>query len=121
MDFGGETGGTIEMNPIYLNDQQSNAMTPLDDVAKGAGYNPSGSATPVSIVGNIVGYASALLGIVFTILTIYAGFLWMTAQGNEEQIGKAKKMLTNAVIGMVIVGAAYAISSFVISNITASV
>jgi len=98
-----------------------NATSSLGGFANTAGYNTSSAATPTAIIGNIIGYALALLGVVFTILTIYAGFLWMTAQGNEEQISKAKKMLTNAVIGMVIIGAAYAISSFVITQITASV
>jgi len=98
----------------------SSATTSLGKFATDAGYSTSAATTPTSIVGNIIGYALALLGVVFTILTIYAGFLWMTAQGNEEQISKAKKMLTNAVIGMIIIGAAYAISSFVINTLTTS-
>ena len=94
----------------------------LKTVAEGAGYSPNDvNVTPAMIVGNVIGYILALLGVVFTILIIYAGFLYMTAQGNEEQVGKAKKLMMNAIIGMVIIGASYAISSFVISTITKSV
>jgi hypothetical protein len=37
----------------------------------------------------------------------------MTAAGNQEQINKAKKIITAAVIGIIIVGAAYAITAFI--------
>jgi hypothetical protein len=44
---------------------------------------------------------------------IYAGILWMTAQGNEQQVSKAKNLLINATIGLIITLAAYAITSFI--------
>ncbi|MFA5128278.1 MAG: pilin [Patescibacteria group bacterium] len=67
-----------------------------------------------SIIANIIRVALGLLGIVVLVLMIYAGFLWMTAAGNEEQIEKAKKILKNAVIGLAIILMAYAIVAFVI-------
>ncbi|MDD2758570.1 MAG: hypothetical protein PHD72_04370 [Patescibacteria group bacterium] len=65
------------------------------------------------IIANIIRIALGLVGIVLVVIIIYGGFLWMTAGGNEEQIGKAKKVLTNAVIGLVIILSAYAIVLFV--------
>ncbi|MEK7139360.1 MAG: hypothetical protein AAB817_01535, partial [Patescibacteria group bacterium] len=41
-----------------------------------------------------------VLGVVFLVLTVYAGFKWMTAGGNSEQIDEAKALLRNAVIGL---------------------
>ena len=67
-----------------------------------------------TIIANIIRIALGLLGIVVLVLMIYAGFLWMTAGGNEEQIEKAKKILKNAVIGLAIILMAYAIVAFVI-------
>ncbi len=64
-------------------------------------------------VGNIIGIVLSFVGVIFLILTIYAGVLWMTAQGNDTQVAKAKDMLTNGIIGLVIVLAAYAITSFI--------
>ncbi len=104
------------VNAVYAAEPQK----PMDALKKAGGaaqFSTSGEANPAVIVGNVVGYALGLLGIVFVILTIYAGFLWMTAQGNEEQITKAKKMLTNAVIGIIIISLAYVITSFVMTNI----
>lgn len=49
-----------------------------------------------------------LLGLLFLCLTIYAGFLWMTAQGDDKRVQKAKDILTAAVVGAVIIVGAYA-------------
>lgn len=67
---------------------------------------------PTSI-GFIIKALLSLLGTVFLILTIYAGILWMTAQGNDEKTGQAKKIIESAVIGLFIVVSAYAITAFV--------
>lgn len=64
-------------------------------------------------VGMVVAAALALVGTVFLLLTIYAGILWMTASGKEDQIEKAHKIITACVIGLFITMAAYAITAFV--------
>ncbi|MBU1612949.1 hypothetical protein KKC87_00765 [Patescibacteria group bacterium] len=64
------------------------------------------------IVANVIRAALGLVGIVMVVLIIYAGFLWMTAGGNEEQITRAKKMIINAVIGLAIILSAYSIVLF---------
>jgi type IV secretory pathway VirB2 component (pilin) len=64
-----------------------------------------------TIINTILGF----LGIIFTIIIIYAGIRWLTASGNPETISKAKGLLTNAVIGLIIVLAAYAISVAIFS------
>ncbi len=69
------------------------------------------------IIGNIIYVALGLLGIVLLVIIIYAGFLWMTSGGNEEQIAKAKKYLTNGVIGLIIILCSYAITYFVITRL----
>jgi len=69
------------------------------------------------LVGSIINAALGLLGVILVVLFIYAGFLWMTAAGNEEKVKKARGMMTNAVIGMIIIFAAYAITQFVIDAI----
>ena len=63
--------------------------------------------------GQVIGFILSLVGILFLGLMIYAGLLWMTAQGNEQKVEKAKNLLINAVIGLIIVFAAYAITAFV--------
>ena len=65
------------------------------------------------IIANIIRAALGLLGLVTVILMMYAGYLWMTAGGNDEQIIKAKSILKNAVIGLAIILSAYSIVLFV--------
>ena len=67
--------------------------------------------------GQIVGLALSFVGVIFLILMIYAGILWMTAQGNDQQVVKAKSMLINSTIGLIIVFSAYAITVFIGSEI----
>ncbi len=82
-----------------------------------AGLGTESDVTMLSIIGSIVNSLLVLMGIVLLILTIYAGFLWMTAGGNQDQITKAKGILRNAMIGLVITFSAYAIADFVFGRI----
>lgn len=51
-----------------------------------------------------------LLGIIAVALMLYAGFLWMTAGGNSEQVGTAKSIIINATIGLAVLLSAYTIT-----------
>lgn len=73
---------------------------------------------PRTIVGDIVGIILSFVGVIFFILIIYGGLLWMTARGNEQQIEKAKNLMGSAIIGLIIVLAAYAITAFIGSTLT---
>ena|SRR3989338_2093869 len=65
----------------------------------------------------IINVSLGLLGIIALVLIVYAGFLWMTAGGNSDQIDKAKGILFASVIGLIIILSAYSISRFVITNL----
>ena len=87
----------------------------LDATAGSAGVKSS--KTFPQIVGGYIKAAVGLLGVILVVLIIYAGFLWMTAAGNEDKVKKAKGILSNAVVGLILVFAAYAITDWVISAI----
>ncbi len=57
------------------------------------------------------------MGVLFAGLTIYGGFLWMTARGNEQQVTDAQTLIRNSVIGIVVIFSAFAISQFVIASL----
>ncbi len=73
-----------------------------------------------SLAASIINIVLGLLGIVAVGLIIYAGFLWTTAAGNEQQIEKAKLILRNALIGLVIIFSSWAIATFVVSRLQQS-
>ena len=70
-----------------------------------------------SFIGTIIGTALSFVGIVFFILMLYGGFLWMTARGNEDQTSKAIGTITAGAIGMVIIMASYTITSFLFTSL----
>lgn len=77
-----------------------------------------GSEDPKIIVGNIIRYALGFIGIVLVCFVVYGGFLWMTASDNPEKVDKAKQVLINAAIGLVIILLSWSIATFVISALT---
>lgn len=74
-------------------------------------------ATVGGIAATVISVILSLLGIIFVILLIYGGILWMTAAGNEDQIRKAMDLIKAAVIGLIIVVSAYSITYFVFSSL----
>ena len=80
-------------------------------------YTGLTSTDPRILVANIIRIALGLLGIVAVGLILYAGFKWMTAQGDAKQVDEAKRILTQAVIGLLIIVSAYAIASFIINSL----
>ena len=85
----------------------------LRDVAVDSGYSSVDENTLFFTVAKFLKFFFAVLGIIFMIIVVYAGFRWMTAGGNEEQVTEAKKLLINAVIGVIIVILALSITYFV--------
>lgn len=61
------------------------------------------------IIARVIRIALGLLGMVFLVLILYGGYLWMTAGGNDEQINSAKKVLLNGTVGLLIILSAYSI------------
>lgn len=68
-------------------------------------------------VASIINVALSLIGMVLVVIIIYAGFQWMTAGGNSDAVSDAKGRLMNAIIGLLIVLSAYAITEFVVKNL----
>lgn len=56
----------------------------------------------------------SFLGIIFLALIIAAGFKWMTSGGNEEEVKKARKLMINAAIGLIIVLVSWSIAHYLI-------
>lgn len=55
-----------------------------------------------------------LMALFFTVLIILGGFRWMNSRGNGDEVEKAKDQIKNAVIGLVIVASAFAITTWVV-------
>lgn len=73
------------------------------------------------LVVKIIQIGLGFLATIFLVLTLYAGFKYMTSGGNEEKAREAIKLLTNAIIGLVIILLAWAITKFVLLRMAASI
>ena len=95
-----------------------NALGGLEatNLGNGQGAGQAGAQLPI-LVGKIIRTILGLLGIIFVVLMVYAGFLWMTARGEEEPVSKAKDIIKQSIIGVIIIFLAYAITGFVINAI----
>jgi hypothetical protein len=89
----------------------SDVSSPFGGLVAGAHYTTSANA--LTIAGAIISVVLSALGVTFIILMVYGGYTWMIARGEEQKVTKAKDTLTAAVIGLIIIIAAYAISYFV--------
>ena len=82
-----------------------------------AGFERATETSFAQNVGRAITILFSILGVLFTILIIYAGYLWMTARGNEEFVTKAKDILSTSIIGLVILLMAYSITNFVVRRV----
>jgi len=71
----------------------------------------------LTMIGKIIRMVLTLLGVIVLVIVVYSGFQWMTAGGDPEKVKTAKQWLTNAVIGLALILAAYAISDFVVGKL----
>ena len=94
-----------------------NAISSLDTVGSKAGVSQGSSADLPTFIGKILNVLFGAFGIILVLYIIYAGILYMTAGGEEEKVKKAKKIIMQTVIGIIIIVAAYSISNFVITQI----
>jgi len=95
------------------------ASTGLDTTAKKTGHYSQrlfGAGTTLEGgISAILTVALSFLGVIFLLLMIFGGILWMTARGNEKNVDRAKTIIFDSIIGLVIIIAAYAITYFVTS------
>jgi len=90
----------------------------LKETGEAAGFVQGGQSRTLSqIIAIIINVLLSLVGIGFLVLLIYAGFTWMTARDDKNAAENAMKTIKNAVAGLLIVLAAYAITTFVFSRL----
>lgn len=109
--------------PLLVLAQGTGTITPtasspllnrLQTVGTAAGYSANTTeSTVLEIVGTGISVGLSLLGVIFVILILIAGFNWMTAAGDEEKIKRAGQTIRAAIIGLLIVAGAFAIWLFI--------
>lgn len=99
--------------PAFLAQIRNPALPAAIGGAAGADAYKQGGTALGLLISNVVGglfIAGFLLSFVFFIM---GGFTWITAGGDKTKLEKARDELTNAIIGLIVVAAAFALSSLV--------
>lgn len=104
---------------VLAGSAKENFLAGQNDAANKMGYEAPKSI-PV-IIGGAIKIILTLLGIVFLVLMIYGGFKWMKASGREADVEAAKKIIENAMIGLIIVISAYALTAYIGSTFISQV
>lgn len=100
---------------IFALPTQVFAQFGLDTTAQHAQYEQTNI---YSVLSTVIALVLSFTGVVFLAIMFYAGLCWMTARGNEEFAAKAKEAMFAAIMGLILVAAAYGISTFIFSKIT---
>lgn len=89
----------------------------LGSFGKGIGFK-EGDTDLKGRIAQIVNIALGMIGIVAVVFIIVAGYKWIIAEGNEEEIKKSKETIRNAVIGLLVVFISYIVVNFVVEQLT---
>lgn len=87
----------------------------VDEAKKGQAVPNVGKSIPV-LIGSFIKVVLSIVGTLFFLLMVYAGFLWMTARGETEKVQTAQRIMTSAIVGVLIISASYAIVRFVLTT-----
>jgi len=94
--------------------QLLNDTTGLSSMTETVRKTANFSDMPIeNIIARVIKIILGFLAVVFIILLITAGFKWMMAQGNEEQVTQSIATIRAAIIGLIVILASYAITYFV--------
>ncbi len=107
--------GSLTFQPTVVFAQGTDAVGGLDAVGDTVKLS---STDPRIIVARIINVALGLLGIIMVTIILYAGFQWMTSGGDAAKIEEAKMRIRNAVIGLIIILSAYALTAFIVRSLT---
>jgi len=103
----------LSHTPVFA--QTTEAVTNVETVATRAGI---ANVSIYTIVGRVIYVFLSLVGLILLGYMLYAGFLWTTAGENQENVERARRMIQNAIIGLLIIAASFAITSFILSRLS---
>lgn len=69
------------------------------------------------LISEVLKFAVNLLAIAGVVYIMWTGFLFVKAQGNPEELKKARQSFVNAIIGMAIILGAWAIATVIANTI----
>lgn len=100
-------------SPALAQTNTSDSLFGITEVNDGL-QDALGDEDPRTVIGRIIRVALGFLGVIAVGIILLGGFKWMTAGGNEEKVSESKKLLGAGVIGLAIILAAWALSTYIL-------
>lgn len=107
---------TLTMH-VSLGAFTAHAQTTTDNLAAVGDQSGLGSTDIKITIANLIRTGLSFLGVIAVCIVLYGGYVWMTAGGDAEKVERAKKILINAAVGLVIILMSWAITTFIITSI----
>jgi len=79
--------------------------------------NPVGIDDPRVFIGRLIKGILGLSGSIALLIFIYGGVVYLTAQGENERIQRAKNTLTWATVGLVVIFGSYAFLTYLFAGL----
>jgi len=93
--------------------QTNSGFQDVTDTAYGTKVKVSETTFTVALL-EALNFLLTFLAVVFFVLLVYSGYLWMTARGHEEQVEKSKKITREVIIGLLLIITARIITEFIL-------
>jgi amino acid transporter len=82
------------------------------DIIRGVSFTDLGT-----LLGNVINWVLGFAALVAVLFIIYGGILYISSSGNEGRVENAKKTITNAVLGLIVIILSFFIVNFVIATV----
>lgn len=107
-------GGLFVSLTLLFVPQFAHAQTDFEAFGTATGL---GTASLPVVIARIIRAALMVVGIITVCIVVYGGYLYLLSQGEPAKIDKAKAILKNGAIGLVLIFASYTIASFILSSL----
>lgn len=98
------TAAELCLDPLCGYDDYGETSTKVSLTMSGLG-----TVEPVVAAAQIINVFLSILGFLTLVLTIYGGWIWIWARGNEEEITRGKDIIRGAIYGMVVILSSFGI------------
>lgn len=108
-------GGSLAL--LHTTSALAQGGGPLPIAEPGEIANKPGFQSVTAVIRTVFNLVIIIAGTIFVILLLVGGIQYLTAAGNEEATGKAKRLIVDSIVGLIIVLAAWAIGTFIIGRL----
>ncbi len=77
--------------------------------------NPLGETDPRVLMGRLIAGLLSIIGSITLLMFVYAGVLWITAQGEPKKVQRGKDIMVWATLGLLVIAGAYVLVNAIIT------